>query len=70
MKASTLYSVIEISHLLSWIHGNLRNKLLIANDEIIKKIARMFVVEKRVFDTFQIQKLLYFILFLLALLED
>jgi hypothetical protein len=47
-----------------------RNTLSIANDDIIKKIACKFVIEKRVLETHQIQKPLYSILFLLALLED
>lgn len=53
--------------------GSFRNLLSTAtttNDEIIKKIARTFVVEKRIFDNDQIQKPLYSILLLLALLED
>ena len=48
---------------------SIRNSLSKANDEIIKKIARVFVVDKRIFDSGQIQKPLYSILLLLALLE-
>lgn len=46
-----------------------RRMLSMANDEIIKRIARLLVIDKRVFDNYSIQKPLYSILLLFALVE-